>query len=249
MPKPRRVHRRLILPPGWIALAFLLLLGCQALQQWGRQLKNWNVLQVTMPPLKVDTSYVHSLKENTQQVIRNEFNLYVTPLSTVGASMLQKMRPWHSVEFNGNSLTTFLSAAATESAIQKIIVDTSHAGGVRVRFLPGATYANLVRVLDIMSYTNQKKYFLDIWHQPATLYAITNEPLPIHSAPLFMSGCIRLMPPPPVKTTLHQLLAEFWQQVESLGGQTWRLPVALLIMLSILNFRQLLCVSFYQRNS
>jgi len=28
---PRRHYRRLLLPPGWVALRFLLLLGCQVL--------------------------------------------------------------------------------------------------------------------------------------------------------------------------------------------------------------------------
>ena len=62
------------------------------------------------------------------------------------------------------------------------MADTGHAGGVRIRFLPGATYANLVKVLDIMNYTNQKKYWLDIQHKPVTLYAITEKQLPEREA-------------------------------------------------------------------
>ncbi|TFZ64674.1 hypothetical protein E4631_19375 [Hymenobacter sp. UV11] len=245
----RQVCRRLLLPPGWVALGFLLLLGCQALRPWAGQLKRWNVLQITMPPLKVDTSYLSFLKKYPEPKAVNDFKPYVTPLQTVGASVLQKLRPWHNVEFSGNRLPDFFSAATTESAIRKIIADTNHAGGVRIHFLPGATYANLVKVLDIMNYTNQKKYFLNIHHEPTTFYAITNEPSPAHSSPLFMGECIRIMPPLPAKPTLNQLLLDFWQQLETLCERPWRLLILLLFVVAGLSLWQLLHASLNRRNS
>ncbi|AMR29304.1 hypothetical protein A0257_20845 [Hymenobacter psoromatis] len=239
-----------MLPPGWVALGFLLLLGCQALQPWAGQLKQWNVMQVTMFPLKADTSasYLSFLKEHPEHNARNEFNPYVTPLQAVAANTLQKMRPWHNAEFSGNRLADFLSAATTESAIRKIIADTSHAGGVRIRFLPGATYANLVKVLDIMNYTNQKKYFLDIHHKPTTLYAITDEPLPVNSTPLFVCDFVNTHPIP-AKHTLQQLIVQFGQQISLLGNQVWRFPILLLVLIGSLNLWRLFYASLNRRNS
>jgi hypothetical protein len=236
----RRVRRRLLLPPGWVALGFLLLLGCQALQPWRGQLKLWNVMQLTMPPIKADTNYWRFSNAQAENTLRHGFNPYVTPLPTIAASTLQKMRPWHDVEFSGNHLADFLNAATAESATLKIIADTGHAGGVRIRFLPGATYTNLVKVLDIMSYTNQQKYFLDIYHQPTTLYAITNVPLPHNSEPLLMCGCIRIAPPKPVEYTFQQLLIGFEQEVVSLKKQPWRLPILLFTIISVMSVNRLL---------
>ena len=249
---PRRMRRRLLLPPGWVALGFLLLLGCQALQPWAGRLRQWNALQLTMFPLKADTStsYFRFLKKYPEHKLKKEFNPYVTPLQNVAANTLQKMRPWHNVEFNGNRLADFLSAATTESAIRKIIADTSHAGGVRIRFLPRATYANLVKVLDIMNYTNQKKYFLDIHHQPTTLYAITDEPLPADSIlrTTWICGGIRIMPPP-TKFTLQQLFSEMKQRLVSLEERNWRIPMLLMVLINSLGLWRIYRFSFNPRNS
>ena len=206
----RRVRRRLLLPPGWVALGFLLLLGCQALRPWAGQLRQWNVMGVTLPAFHVNKSAPWNAV------------FYQSP------KQLSSFWPWQDAAFTGNKLADFLNAASTESAIRQIMADTSHAGGVRIRFLPGATYANLVKVLDIMNYTDQKKYWLDIHHEPTTLYAITDVALPAQLRPLSMGGCIIMMSPPPVKPTFKQLLLSFWQQMESLRERVWRVPTILL---------------------
>ena len=48
---PRRHRRRLLLPPGLLALAGLLLLGCLALRPWQERLGRKVVMQLTMPPI------------------------------------------------------------------------------------------------------------------------------------------------------------------------------------------------------
>jgi len=111
---PRRVRRRLLLPPGWVALGFLLLLGCQALRPWQRQLRPMRVMTLTMPALRI-----------SELAPWNKF-VYQLP------RQLNLLRPWHDVEFQGNELLNFLNAAATEAATWQIIADTSHAGGVRI---------------------------------------------------------------------------------------------------------------------
>jgi hypothetical protein len=237
---PRRVRRRLLLPPGWVALGFLLLLGCQALQPWERQLKQWSVMQLTMPPLKVDTSYTRFLREYRTSKHKNELDIYATPLPIIPASALQKMRPWHTVNFYGNRLADFFSAATTESAVRKIIADTANAGGVRIRFQSGAIYANLVTVLDIMSYVNQKKYFLDIHHRPITLYAITNRPSRTKPVVSFSCGTRYLeLREPLAKVDWREALEGYWRALQMLANQQWRTSAVLLVVIISLSCWQL----------
>jgi hypothetical protein len=237
---PRRVRCRLLLPPGWVALGFLLLLGCQALQPRYGQLKRWNVLQLTMMPLKADTSYLRFLKSLPASKVRNEFNPYATPLPTISTSVLQKLRPWHTVDFSGQHLADFFSAAAVESATRKIIADTSHAGGVRVRFLPCATYSALVRALDIMNYTNQKKYFLDIHHHPTTLYAITDPPSYDKPKPTFVCGTPYMKPYLlPRDVGLREMGIEFWEKLLALVSKPWQMLAVWLVVISSLSIWQL----------
>ena len=207
------MRRQLLLPPGWVALGFLLLLGCQALQPWEHQLKLYSVVRLTMPPLKADTSYLHFLKKYKVHILKDEYDPYATAWSTHAAITLQKMRPWYDTEFRGSELLDFLNLNATEFLIRKIIADTSHAGGVRIRFWPGATYANLVGVLGLMNYTGQKKYWLDIRHYPTTLYAITTKPAHEHEPLLFSCGTRYIEPHlPPKKIGFEELITEFWRK-------------------------------------
>lgn len=239
---PRRVRRRLLLPPGWVALGFLLLLGCLALRPWAGRARLWNVVQLTMPPLKADTSYLRFLSEPTKRKEGKEYNPYSTPWSKSAATALRLMRPWHDVEFTGVYLADFFSATATESAVRQIIADTSHAGGVRIRFLKNSTYSNLVKVLDIMNCTKQKKYWLDIRHDSTTLYAITTLPIHLKQAPIFSCGTINRETQLLQKMTALQLAAEL-KELISLKNQAWRLPIILLIVLSSLGLRRLLQVA------
>jgi hypothetical protein len=237
---PRRVRRRLLLPPGWVALGCILLLGCQALQPWCGQLKRWNVLRLIIMPLKADTSYLRFLKSLSASKVRNEFNPYVTPLPGISTSVLQKLRPWHTVDFSGQRLADFLSAAAVESATRRIIADSGHAGGVRVRFLPGATYTSLVRVLDIMNYTSQKKYFLDIHHYPTTLYAITDPLSYGKPEPTFVCGTPYREPYIlPRNVGLREMGIEFWEKLLALVSKPWRMLAVWLVIIGSLSIWRL----------
>lgn len=224
---PRRVRRRLLLPPGWVALGFLLPLGCQALQPWASQLKQWHVLQITMPALQPDTSFTNFYKR-----AKIPYHDYACE----SPDSLAKLRSWHDAEFCGTNLTDFLNAAATESAVRGIMADSSHAGGVRVRFWPGATYANLIRVLDVMSYTGQRKYWLDIRNYPTTLYAITDEPASV-KPPLMFSCGTSCMPiyPMPKKVGIQEIASEFWKELTTLTSQPWQAVTWWLAIISSLS--------------
>lgn len=227
MKMPRRVRRRLLLPPGWVALGFLLLLGCQLLQQWERKLRQMSVLQLTMPKLKLTPAD----SENYDK----EYRIVYKPLAE-----LNKLRPWHNTDFRGSRLLDFLNANATESSIKRIIADTSQAGGMRIRFWPGATYANLVSVLDVMNYTGQKKYWLDIRHYPTTLYAITTKPTHEHKPLLFLCGTRYIEPHlPPKKIGFEELITEFWRKSLVLLSWPWQVVALWLAIISSLSLWRL----------
>jgi hypothetical protein len=217
---PRRRQRRLLLPPGWMALGFTLLLGCLVLLSHERQLILRTVLQVTMPSVKssVDAPW-------------NNF-VYKQP------SELNALRPWHDADFVGAPLTDFVTASTIGNAVLAINADTSHVGGVRIRFRQQATYANLVKALDLMNVVNQKKYWLDIRHQPITLYAITAKDLPVKlvgSQPVYLGCCTC----PSEEYTEPLTEATFQQVIAKLCQQAWRPSILLLITISVLSFYRL----------
>jgi hypothetical protein len=229
----RRFRRPLLLPPGWVALGFLLLLGCLLLQTHWRQLRRHNALQITMPPLRADTALatfyrVHRIKRDTA-----EYNPFTDVSDKNALAKINRMRPWHTIDFGGQPLIDFFSAPIIESSVRAINADSSHAGGVRIRFRAGTTYANLVKVLDIMNYTGQKKYWLDNRYRPTTFYIITDRPLPVSSQPAdivcgYHYQSAKVSPP----SFCQRLLAKYWPPA-------WRLSWLLLLVLGALSLNRL----------
>ena len=150
---------------------------------------------------------------------------------------LTKFRPWHDIEFSGKAMPDFFSATATELAIHEISADTSHVGGVRMRFLTGSIYANLVQVLNIMRYTDQQKYWLDIRYHPITLYAITVERERIKNAkvPVYL-GCCTCGPYLP----RNEEKVTWFLKIQGLWTKPWRPITVLLAFIGTLSLWSLL---------
>ncbi|MGI4862296.1 MAG: hypothetical protein ACRYFZ_00115 [Janthinobacterium lividum] len=158
----RRPYRRLLLPPGWVALGFLLLLGCQLLLI-DKRLQPENVLQLTMPTLE------NMAKDKYGKI---PSYCFCKPLASIRATTR-----WQNAQLSGNSLSYPVNRAALEGAVQAMQADEGHARGVRVYFGPTAAYSNLVSLLDLMNRLNQPMYWLDIEHRPVTFYAINAKAL------------------------------------------------------------------------
>lgn len=209
----RRHSRRLLLPPGWVALGFLLLLGCQALLANRRQMQRYGVMQLAMPALKPNKEFIYWMRQHKQSY---------TDYSQLSVKELNKLRPWHDAEFTGIPFLDFFNEQITQDEIEAMQANSCQAGGVRIRFSKQATYENLVDALDIMNITNQAKYWLDIIHKPVTLYAITDKSSPHYSSRLTAPPCGGMSYYLPLtKCTLRQNFASLWQQ-------PWQ-PVTLLI--------------------
>lgn len=233
---PRRFRRPLLLPPGWVALGWLLLLGCLVLQSHWRQLRQANLLQLTMPPLKPKASLVAFYRMHGKGQATADYNSYVDVGDKNALVRIDRMRPWHTINFIGQPFADFRGAQEMESAIRAINADSSRAGGVRIHFQANASYASLVKVLDIMNSANQKKYWLDIRHRPATLYAITDKLLPGKLKQVQMITC-GFQPQAAAKLAP---LSSFWQRfLTEYWPPAWRLPWLLLVALGALSVYKL----------
>jgi hypothetical protein len=176
---PRRVRRQLtyrnMLPSGWLAGWFLLVIFfCKGLFPIPPELPEtgiqWPVpiggscdggmLQLTLFPLNPDSA--------TQ---RKSGMLFKTP------TQLDTARPWHEVEFTGQSIPDFIAFENVIQFVKAIQADTGCEGGVCIRFQQHATFSSLVASLDVMGTFNQKRYWLDSKHEPLILYVITNKPV------------------------------------------------------------------------
>lgn len=145
---PRRYTHRLLLPPGWVALGFLLLLGCQALQTHRWQMKVDYKLELPMPILE---------RVAAKYPVGDIMRKFSKPLSQV-----RRETHWHTVHFNGGKLNHFINNAVITNAVRSMQAEAANASGVRVCFQPGTTYAELVNLVDLMNRLSQRRYWLDI---------------------------------------------------------------------------------------
>ncbi len=201
---PRRHRRPLLFPPGLLALAGLLLLGCVALGRWEPALRRYNVMQLTMPvlPLPTDTS-------------KASVRFDVPSLAKVRA-----MGPWRDNYFTGKPDNILREHSHIAAEIHAMMADSGQRGRVRVRLASTAHYKDLVFLLDLMNRENVKKYWLDIVHKPTIFYAFTDVIKPDdYKNNVFICGNIFMrysepIPPPiPFWTRFGDGIASFWYLV------------------------------------
>jgi hypothetical protein len=168
---PRRCHRRLLLPPGWLALGFLLLLGCWALLTHRRQILPKNILQLSMPPLKSN-----GVKESISICGDTTKSFYFSYAGLQAQATAEVNGRWHDLVLRGNP-TDSLKLLDAVAAIRAMKADTSHAGGMRIHFYPGVAYRNLVCLVDSVNNLRLRFFWLDIRLSPAVFYAIVPAPM------------------------------------------------------------------------
>ena len=156
---PRRHRRRLLLPPGWVALAGGVLVSCLGLLASPTALQVKTVLQLTMPSLHPDDEW--------------DFR---TPSQLLSSYQLNRFRPWHNSYFSSDSAANRREQRRLAAATRRMVADTWHSGGIRVHFTPRARYEQLVFALNLMNRENVKKYWVDYRKGNTTFYAITIAP-------------------------------------------------------------------------
>ena len=159
----RRHRRSLLLPPGLLALAGLLLVGCLALRPWQEQLKRPTVIELSMP-VRHGRSFLTTVFEPAK---------------------LTRFQSWHDTYLNGSpsgDARRTLGIIRQVAAMQAMPLRDQR---LRVQLGPHATYAELVFLLNTMSRFNIKKYVLDINHGSTIFYAFTVTPL-AHRPPIML---------------------------------------------------------------
>ncbi|WP_201980073.1 hypothetical protein [Hymenobacter rubidus] len=189
---PRRHRRKLLLPPGLLALTGLLWLGSVAIRSWREKLRRKAVVQLTMPPRPDSDTIFHT--SSFSNPLRIPF-LY---------SQLYKLYKWREVEFNGNAAHDSLSALLISQNIQAMRADTIPNCGIRVVFTSKVSYKGWVKLIDLMTLNDQKKYLFDMYHGPLTLYVLVDEYSPQAARtdePQMFCGTMATMPPANYKFT------------------------------------------------
>jgi hypothetical protein len=160
---PRRHRRKLLFPPGLLALAGLLWLGSVALNMWQDKLKLRSVLQLTMPVL-------HTTPETDEYALSpDKFTAFNT---------------WHDTYFSGLQSGDSLRAIGIIRKAAQMHADPLRDQRLRVRIGPNATYTELVFLLNTMLKCGIQRYALDIKHRPTTFYAFTTNPYPRKKEPV-----------------------------------------------------------------
>ena len=154
---PRRVRRRLLLPPGWVALGFFLLLSCWTLLSSGRQLRLDSVMQITLPALKVKDKECEICRQNTLRGFRQ---------------VLSQVSFWHTITFSGRASDSIVAKRVPE-ALDALERSLQQRRGLAIRLAPGTRYNYLIYVLDLLHQHDTKRYVLDFYSQPNVLYIVS----------------------------------------------------------------------------
>jgi len=150
---PHRHRRKLFFPPGLLALAFLLLMGCMQIGKYP------NLRPKAVMPLNLFPVYPHT-----------EFAEYENTPFYLSKRQLERFCNWDELTLTGywpHDSLTLVTANRTVADYQKYAM---HRRGLRVRFSDKARYASLIGILNIMHIHNMKKYWFDLHHTPVTFY-------------------------------------------------------------------------------
>lgn len=229
LPLPRRYRRPLLLPPGLLALAWLLWLGCVALPQV-RGMRVQHVMEVNFPPLK---SKLNILLKYHEDIF---FPPYLPPAT------IATFRPWQTFTATGNMFEDYFALHNAKAVMQSLSADSKHDLGLRVYLNQQASYASLVQLLDWCNVYSMKQYWVDIEHEPTTLYVFTTKPDPNYKEiPDWVCGVSGGYLPPvlhkPFWVQFDDFVTAFWQfgWLTPLLSPDWRNSTLLLLLLGAIS--------------
>ncbi|RSK42175.1 hypothetical protein [Hymenobacter perfusus] len=228
---PRRHRRHLLFPPGLLALAGLLWLGCVTMVRIVPPKKT--VLEFAAWPPKVC-----SVDSDVPAFVAEAWR--GSP-ACLPLTALEKFRPWYTSWFTGSVFSDYFALQNTRFVARDLEQNPDLDQGFRVHFAPQATYNNLVQVLDLFNQENVRKSWVDFYHLPVTMYSYTEKPLLEEQS--YSSGdfrcllCGDVMPYiPTTSEVIKRWLAEYRAAILS---PVWRNTWLLLLLLSALSIRQL----------
>jgi len=227
---PRRHRRQLLFPPGLLALAGLLWLGCVAVRGWQQQLKRWYCIQLTMP-----------IYPPPARVWEPTIRFYLPNPDTICKSCA-----WKDLYLTGrNDSEGIREQIRVEDAIHAMMNDVGHGKGVRIHLVRAARYKHLVFVLNTLNRADVRKYWLDIYHNPNTLYAFNEAPVATSQQVEFdcllcndVVPYVPAVPQIPFWVRFDDAVTEFWRfpWLQPLWQQEWRASIWLLAVIILISF-------------
>ncbi|WBA42293.1 hypothetical protein [Hymenobacter canadensis] len=204
---PRRHRRPLLFPPGLLALVWLLWLGCVALPQMrGINKPQGYVTQLTMLGPKLPGAF------DSFSPPRPLWPPYFSSLE------LAAFRPWQNIRFTGNLWQDYFSYQQTRVAANYLGQDTTYRMGMKLVFEQSAAYKSLIFALDQLQRRDIKRYWLDIYRLPTTLYAFTDLPIAANTtkSKIPMMGCgygddVVTLRQPPMPVDFMEFITPDWR--------------------------------------
>lgn len=145
---PRRHRRKLLLPPGLLALAFLLLVGCGVIAPIVKE-RTKAVHQAAFPPSR---SSANNNWPTTQQLVNR--------------------RQWESFEITGNKLFDWLNWQQAQQRIKESVNNLDTLKGTRIYFHQESKYRYIITALDYMHRVSVERYTFDLRSTVPTLYVL-----------------------------------------------------------------------------
>lgn len=155
---PRQHRRKLFFPPGLLALAFLLLMGCMWMSRDAR-LQPKTILLVNFLPTYPS----------------RELLAYTETTPYLSERQLQQFCDWDEFTLSGQILHDSLLLTRVNHLIADYQKYAMHRRGIRIQFSDAARYASLVEVVNIMQKHNVKKYWFKLHHTPTVFYAYVEQ--------------------------------------------------------------------------
>jgi hypothetical protein len=175
-----------------LALAWLLWLGCVALPRMRGMEPRQVFMQFTAMPLHGDVfGFSPPVYSSEQQ--------------------LEEFRSWQTITFTGNLWADYFSYKQARLAATRLQEDYDHKTGLRIAFHSGSVYKSFVFAISTLSEEGITKWWLDIQHQPTTLYAFTMSPKSFEGFLCGTNAYITRIPEPTVPLTAAALFQPDWR--------------------------------------
>lgn len=223
---PRRHRRKLLLPPGLLALAFLLLVGCGVIAPIVKE-RTKAVLQATFPNSH-STANIYS--PTTKQ--------------------LEDRRSWVDFKITGNKLFDWYSWQQAQQRIKASVNNSDTLKGTRIYFHKGASYRYMITTLSYMNTVSVERFTFDLRPTMSILYILDGK-RPARKAtrpiPFFSCGTGALMEAQTKKKQIESLrqsrreaiIKNFTDFTNSREGIGLILFYSLAIIISLLSVRHI----------
>ncbi|GGF18385.1 hypothetical protein GCM10011383_32320 [Hymenobacter cavernae] len=102
---------------------------------------------------------------------------------------IEALRIWHDYTFTNHAFSNRWTIQAAQQSLYRLRKYPNSVNGIRFRFYSGASYSDVVRVLDMLTRNNWHQYAVDNRGKTLTIYVLTEEPESEYS-PKYIDNCL-----------------------------------------------------------